>query len=926
MLVTEKFEAGVRACQTGDYTAGIDLLKQAAAEDPSNPQVHFWLAKGYQKLNRKPEAVTALQQALHHASNPEQQRQIQTALQKLLVMNGHSSPGSTAAEPIPERADLPSLDTYQEWDTPQETQSKTLVMTQDSRPVRQRSKRLALPRWQSLALKTKVTLLALALGITPVAALGAAAYYFVGNTEYQQAVELEVNTLAALHDETNEFLFERYNDVQVLASLPVFSNAEIAQATPNERKQALFNRYKEQYGFYDNIVLLDLEGNVILQSESTEPITNQQQRPYFQQLLSTQSPVFTEDSSDPNNAKLLFADLVRDEATGQAIGVVRTQIPARFLDVLLASFSTDATDWRLMNQAGLIIASSDPELEGTSATQIFDNYEELAASSEPVSFTFQEPGAERALVTFEPVPSRAGLPDSGWYSYFTEAESEVFAGQREILSILLIGTGVAALGVGLLAILASDRAIRPLLTVSQAVEQIGQGALSTRVTIAGEDELAQLGQNINGMADRIQLLLNQTQQQAEQRRLEQERLSNQVDTIAQAVNAIASGDFETRIPSLADHAGLVQGLAENINQMTQQIQELVQEQERLTEEQKQLAEEKQREAENLSQQVLTLLNEVKDAARGNLTVRAKVGEGEMGAVADSFNYLITSLRRVVTGIQDTAAQVNDTTGQSLGQTAVLEEQARVQTEQLEQTLAQIEQVVNSIQAVTQAAERAEGVVQRATQIAQTGGQSVDRTVEGIGQLRQTIGDAAKMMKRLGESSQQIGQIVTLISQIASKTDLLALNATIEAARAGEQGQGFAVVADEVRKLAERSATATKEIAEIVEGIQSETSNIISAMDMGTEEVVKSTQLAADAKLNLEQIIQVSYEINQLVQDINLATQNQTQTAAAITEAVQSTRSESTATVQRTQDVSVSLGGLTEVVEKLNQSVRSFQIG
>lgn len=923
MLVMENFEAGVRACQAGDYGAGVEHLKQAAADDPGNPQVHFWLAKGYQKLDRKPEAVAALQHALQHAATPEQQRQIQSALQKILILNGHGAhpPQEESSSPAPLS---PPADQPTHWESAEVSQSKTVVI-QNSGQRKENRRWLGLPSWHHLALRTKATLLALTLGIAPVAALGTAAYVFVGRTEYQQAVEQEINTLAALHDETNEFLFERYTDVQILASLPVFSNPEVSQVTPTERKQALFNQYKDQYGFYDSIALFDLEGNVILQSDSSEAISNQRQRGYFQQVISTQSPVFVEDVSDPTDIKLLFADLVRQEGTDQVIGVMRTQIPARFLDDLLASFSVETTDWRLINTEGLIIASSDPELEGTSATEIFDNYGALTASPEPVSFTFQEPGAERALVTFEPVPERTGLPDPQWYSYFTEAEREVFASQREILLILVIGTSLAAVGVGLLATFASGRAIRPILQVSDAVQQIGQGALNTRVSISGEDELAQLGQNINGMADRIQLLLNQTQYQAEQRRLEQERLSNQVDTIAQAVTAIASGAFETRIPHLEDHDGLVQGLADNINQMTQQIQELVQEQERLTEEQKQLAEEKRREAENLSQQVLTLLNEVKDAARGNLTVKAKVGEGEMGAVADSFNYLITSLRRVVTGIQDTATQVNDTTSQSLSQTSQLEEQARIQTEQLEQTLARIEQVVESIREVTQTAERAEGVVQRATQIAQTGGQSVDRTVEGINQLRQTIGDAAKMMKRLGESSQQIGQIVTLISQIASKTDLLALNATIEAARAGEQGQGFAVVADEVRKLAERSATATKEIAEIVEGIQTETSTIISAMDMGTEEVVKSTQLAADAKLNLEQIIRVSQEINQLVQEINRATQNQTQTAAMITQAVRSTRSESTATVQRTQDVSGALGGLTEVVEKLNQSVRSFQL-
>jgi twitching motility protein PilJ len=181
-----------------------------------------------------------------------------------------------------------------------------------------------------------------------------------------------------------------------------------------------------------------------------------------------------------------------------------------------------------------------------------------------------------------------------------------------------------------------------------------------------------------------------------------------------------------------------------------------------------------------------------------------------------------------------------------------------------------------------------------------------------------------MMKRLGEGSQQISQIVTLISQIAAKTDLLALNATIEAARAGEQGQGFAVVADEVRKLAERSAAATKEISEIVDSIQMETTRMIGAMDAGTEEVVRGTRLAAEAKQNLQEIIQVSQNMNELVRDISLATQLQAQTAAEISSDIEKTRSETNQTATKATTVTATLEELTTVVADLKSSVGSFR--
>ena len=133
-----------------------------------------------------------------------------------------------------------------------------------------------------------------------------------------------------------------------------------------------------------------------------------------------------------------------------------------------------------------------------------------------------------------------------------------------------------------------------------------------------------------------------------------------------------------------------------------------------------------------------------------------------------------------------------------------------------------------------------------------GGKAMDRTVESIVQLRETVGETAKKVKRLGESSQQISKVISLINQIALQTNLLAINASIEAARAGEEGRGFAVVAEEVGQLAAQSAAATKEIEQIVENIQLETSQVVEAMELGTTQVVEGTHLVEEAKQSLEQ--------------------------------------------------------------------------
>ncbi|MEK0191657.1 PAS domain S-box protein [Microcoleus anatoxicus] len=336
------------------------------------------------------------------------------------------------------------------------------------------------------------------------------------------------------------------------------------------------------------------------------------------------------------------------------------------------------------------------------------------------------------------------------------------------------------------------------------------------------------------------------------------------------------------------------------------------------------AAERKNEADSMTQQVLKLLGEIKGAAQGDLTVRAEVTNDVLGAVADSFNFLIGSLRKVVTGIQTLAEQVTSATGESISNTSQLTQQAEVQAAKISAIMREIDRIVNSIRDVRDVSVRAETVAQQSSHTAEAGGMAVDRAVEGINELRLTIASTSKMMKRLGESSQQIGKIVTSISQLASQTNLLALNATIEAARAGEQGLGFAVVAEEVRKLAERSAGATEEISEIVGTIQEEISRVMKAMESGTLEVVEGTKLASEAKTHLNAIIEVSREMNALVQNITRASAKQTISAEEISSSMQQVNEIANTTAQKGSDVKASLDDLSGSVSKLQKSVANFR--
>ena len=336
--------------------------------------------------------------------------------------------------------------------------------------------------------------------------------------------------------------------------------------------------------------------------------------------------------------------------------------------------------------------------------------------------------------------------------------------------------------------------------------------------------------------------------------------------------------------------------------------------------------EQRREKEALQLQLLELLSDVEGAARGDLTVRADVTVGEIGTVADFFNAVIESLRGIVTQVKTAATQVNASLGENEGAIRQLSAEALKQAEETTRTLDSVEQMTRSIQEVAENARQAAAVARTASTTAETGGRAMDRTVQNILSLRETVAETAKKVKRLGESSQQISKVVSLINQIALQTNLLAINAGIEAARAGEEGQGFAVVAEEVGELAARSAAATKEIEKIVENIQQETSEVVEAMELGTTQVVEGTHLVEDAKLSLSQILEVSRQIDTLVQSISSATVSQVETSQAVTELMKEIAKVSERTSNSTRQVSGSLQETVGIAAQLQASVGAFKVG
>ena len=336
--------------------------------------------------------------------------------------------------------------------------------------------------------------------------------------------------------------------------------------------------------------------------------------------------------------------------------------------------------------------------------------------------------------------------------------------------------------------------------------------------------------------------------------------------------------------------------------------------------------EQQREArEYLQERALELLREVDPLSKGDLTIRARVTEDEIGTVAYSYNSTIESLQRIVNQVKAASSRVATTTERNQVSVQALSSGAISQRQQIEAALQEIQAINSSIHAVAVNAEQAEAKVKQASQTVEEGEQAMNRTVEGIMNIQETVSATAEKVKQLGKSSQKISQVVNLISTFAAQTNLLALKTSLEAARAGEEGRGFAVIADEIRSLAAQSAQKSDEIEKLVANIQAETNEVVEAMEAGTSQVINGTELVEETRSSLEKISSFSNQINNLVEDIAKVALKQAQTSQAVTERIAEVAEISNQTSTEAEQVSESFQELLSVAHSLQDSIGQFKV-
>ena len=329
----------------------------------------------------------------------------------------------------------------------------------------------------------------------------------------------------------------------------------------------------------------------------------------------------------------------------------------------------------------------------------------------------------------------------------------------------------------------------------------------------------------------------------------------------------------------------------------------------------------------------------------------KIGEGdlrnkieiknqdEFGHLAGIFNKMIDSLQTLIRHVSD---QSNTLAASSAELTASTEENQKA-TNQIVESIQQLangaEQqsaaVTNSsiatnemqqnIQMISSIAENALNKARQTIQEVQVGDRTIQQAINQMQSISETVKSIEVAILNLGKRSNEIGQIVEAIKQIADQTNLLALNAAIEAARAGEAGKGFAVVADEVRTLAEQSATATKQIAEIISKIRFETNDAVEKMATGTEEVGKGILVMNEAGQKFVTIQENVMEVTNEIKEVSTTTTNMSKQSLLVSDATQAVQSLTNHTLEGIQNISASTEEQLASMEEISASADELAI-
>lgn len=250
---------------------------------------------------------------------------------------------------------------------------------------------------------------------------------------------------------------------------------------------------------------------------------------------------------------------------------------------------------------------------------------------------------------------------------------------------------------------------------------------------------------------------------------------------------------------------------------------------------------------SLQQGLRTISRHLNEVANGNLTHKIEPkGRDEAAKLMTDLKAMQESLVNIITRLQDSSRSMIGNVDDLVTEVTDLADHTETSSREIESSAAAMEQISTTARRSSENTNMASTVARQNADVAADGGNAMRDIVDTMNEIK--------------ESSARINEIIGTIDGIAFQTNLLALNASVEAARAGESGRGFAVVASEVGALAQRSADAARQVKTIV-------GDSVSQVDAGS-------RIVENACSTIENIVDTSRKVDQLLDEVNTATGEQ----------------------------------------------------